>query len=411
MSYLSLLGNEQLPFNSSNAATCVDTCNQALHGSDKWVFGVSSVNEKSLPAAIWWIICQNIDIWSPHASKKKLKMFIKHVILTSLPSMTKGCTQVERHLTNEAHFLDRISVHQISAELLADSVLYEHKFVRRHLASRFCNLLEKSILPLFGDVKLNMSPRWKEGLSALENTLSKVCLGFSAGCQKDVLIQKSFSLYVTCTLNLERLVIDHLLECGDPFFSHKQNELLRLLVACRRALKCSIMAYCEEKVRTTQSALIPVLSEDVHSVLWLSRSLSVVLRLQRHCQKIIDCEAADMIFSLMDHTSYVFLTLSKYQCPSAVSIIAEKPEQLNSDVTQEQSSVNESVSCLDTTNDIESWKSVLLIAESLKEQAQDLIISLKDALLHGFMWGLASALDHSNATDRDYKAEAVEMEM
>ncbi|KAJ6765963.1 UNHEALTHY RIBOSOME BIOGENESIS PROTEIN 2-like protein [Salix purpurea] len=468
MSYLSLLGNEQLPFNSSNAATCVDTCNQALHGSDKWVFGVSSVNEKSLPAAIWWIICQNIDIWSPHASKKKLKMFIKHVILTSLPSMTKGCTQVERHLTNEAHFLDRISVHQISAELLADSVLYEHKFVRRHLASRFCNLLEKSILPLFGDVKLNMSPRWKEGLSALENTdvvsgrKSSTCDDLARGkppshllsampadicreaisvkftdCQsllrlfcwmpKGCINSKSFSLYVTCTLNLERLVIDHLLECGDPFFSHKQYELLRLLVACRRALKCSIMAYCEEKVRTTQCALIPVLSEDVHSVLWLSRSLSVVLRLQETLSEDKDCEAADMIFSLMDHTSYVFLTLSKYQCPSAVSVIAEKPEQLNSDVTQEQSSVNESVSCLDTTNDIESWKSVLLIAESLKEQAQDLIISLKDALCReklsdeidvdwnrlssmvscfsGFMWGLASALDHSNATDRDYKAK------
>jgi hypothetical protein len=127
MSYLSFLDNERLPVNSSNAATFVDTCNQALHGSDKWVFGVSSVNEKSLPAAIWWIICQNIDIWSPHASKKKLKMFIKHVILTSLPYITKGCTQVERHRTNEAHFLDKISVHQISAELLADSVLYEHK--------------------------------------------------------------------------------------------------------------------------------------------------------------------------------------------------------------------------------------------------------------------------------------------
>jgi hypothetical protein len=189
------------------------------------------------------------------------------------------------------------------------------------------------------------------------------------------------------------------------------------------------MAYCEEKVRTTHSALIPVLFEDVHSVLWLSRSVSVVFRLQETLSEDKACEVADMIFSLMDHTSYVFLTLSKYQCPSAVSIIAEKPytEQLNSDVTQEQSSVNESLPCLDTSNDVESCKSVILIAESLKEQAQDLIISLKDAhcnekssdeidvdwnklssmvsCFSGFMWGLASALDHSNATDSDYKAK------
>ena len=36
--------------------------------------------------------------------------------------------------------------------------------------------------------------------------------------------------------------------------------------------------------------------------------------------------------------------------------------------------------CLDTSNDFESWKSVIIIAESLEEQTQDLIISLKDAL-------------------------------
>jgi hypothetical protein len=82
---------------------------------------------------------------------------------------------------------------------------------------------------------------------------------------------------------------------------------------------------------------------------------------------------------------------------------------------------------LDTSNDLESWKSVIIIAESLEEQTQDLIISLKDALFKnagdeidvvdwnklssivscfcGFMWGLASALDHTNATDSDYKVK------
>jgi hypothetical protein len=68
MSYLSLLINEQLAVYSSNAGTCLDTCTQAMHGSDKWVLDVCPVNEKSLPAAIWWIICRNINIWSIHAS-------------------------------------------------------------------------------------------------------------------------------------------------------------------------------------------------------------------------------------------------------------------------------------------------------------------------------------------------------
>ncbi|CAK7329555.1 unnamed protein product [Dovyalis caffra] len=471
MSYLLLLGNEQLPVYSSNAATCPDTCHQALHGIEKWVFAVCSVNEKSLPAAIWWIICRNIDIWSIHASKKKLKMFLKHVILTSLPSITKSCTQGERHHTTEAGLQNKISVHQISAELLADSLLYEHKFVRRHLASRFCNLLEKLVLPLFGDVELNESPKWQEDLSALENSyvvsgrksstfdefaegkptshlLSEMPADISeestimkfTACQsllrllcwmpKGYINSKSFSLYVTCTLNLERHLIGHLLECGDSFFSNRQYELLRLLVTCRRALKYLTMSYCEEKIGITQSSFIPILSEDGRSVLWLSKSLSVVFRLQKKLSKDKACEVTDMIFSLMDHTSYVFLTLSKYQCTCAVdSIIAEKryTEQPNSDLGQEQSSVNKSDPCVDTSNDFESWKSVLLIAESLKEQTQDLIISLKNALckkvgdeidvvdwnklssivscFSGFMWGLASALDHTNATESDYKVK------
>ncbi|KAG6761632.1 hypothetical protein POTOM_034860 [Populus tomentosa] len=307
MSYLSLLINEQLPVYSSNAGTCLDTCNQAMHESDKWVLDVCSVIEKSLPAAIWWIIFRNIDIWSIHASKKKSKMFLKHAILTSLPSITKGCTEV----------------------------------------------LEKSVLPLFGDIELNASPKWQEDLSALEN--SYVVSGRKSSTCDEIAVGKSISHLL--------FVIGHLLECGDSFFSRKQYELLRLLVTCRKALKYLIIAYCEEKI--AQSSLIPILSEDVRSVLWLSKSMSVVFRLQETLSEDNACEVTDMIFSLMDQTSYVFLTLSKYQCICAVdSIIAERPctELPNSDVAQEQSSVNKSNPCLDTSKDFESWKSVIIIA-------------------------------------------------
>ncbi|KAL3580749.1 hypothetical protein D5086_018584 [Populus alba] len=444
MSYLSLLINEQLPVYSSNARTCLDNCNQAMHESDKWVLDVCSVIEKSWPAAIWWIIFRNIDIWSIHASKKKSKMFLNHATLTSLPSITKGCIEVERHHTSEA-------VLKLPLLLVCSQVL------------------EKSVLPLFGDIELNASPKWQEDLSALENssvvsgrkssTCDEIAVGKSishllsempadisrelaimkfTACQsllrllcwmpKGYINSRSFSLYVTCTLNHERFVIGHLLECGDSFFSRKQYELLRLLVTCRKALKYLIMAYCEEKI--AQSSLIPILSEDVRSVLWLFKSMSVVFRLQETLSEDNACEVTDMIFSLMDQTSYVFLTQSKYQCTCAVdSIIAEKTctELPNSDVAQEQSSVNKSNPCLDTSNDFESWKSVIIIAESLEEQTQDLIISLKDALFKnagdeidavdwnklfsivscfcGFMWGLASALDHTNATDSDYKVK------
>ncbi|KAJ6985698.1 hypothetical protein NC653_023600 [Populus alba x Populus x berolinensis] len=113
MSYLSLLINEQLPVYSSNARTCLDNCNQAMHESDKWVLDVCSVIEKSWPAAIWWIIFRNIDV------------------------------------------------------------------------------LEKSVLPLFGDIELNASPKWQEDLSALEN--SSVVSGRKSSTCDEIAVGKSIS--------------------------------------------------------------------------------------------------------------------------------------------------------------------------------------------------------------------------
>lgn len=230
---------------------------------------------------------------------------------------------------------------------------------------------------------------------------------------------------------LFRLVICSLLEGQDALSSYKLYELLRLLVSCRRALKYIIMAYCEKKAETTQSSLIPTLSEDSLSVLWLVKSLSMVVELEEKLSGDFADEVRDLIFSLMDHTSYVFLTLSRYQYNCTVhSICAKIPheEKPSSEIGQQQSSLNKSGPRMDSSKDIEAWKNVLLLAETLKEQTQGLLVSLKDApcnekagddinfvdlnklssvvsCFSGFLWGLASALSRVNATDSDYKVK------
>ena len=40
-----------------------------------WNLGICSLNEGSLPIAIWQLLSQNIDVWSVHASRKSLKAF------------------------------------------------------------------------------------------------------------------------------------------------------------------------------------------------------------------------------------------------------------------------------------------------------------------------------------------------
>ncbi|XP_050231110.1 uncharacterized protein LOC126680105 [Mercurialis annua] len=476
LSRFSLLDDDSISVQNTDAATCPANYGQALDVSDEWDLGVCSVNKKSLPTAIWWVVCRNIDIWSLHAGKKKFKMFLSHIIHTGISIMARGFTAEENNQAGETGFLNKISVHRISAELLTNSILYEHKFVRRHLASRFCRLLEKSVLSLFSDfsiidVNLHSLPNWQEVLSAagslpvavsgsklavcdellegksvphlscetasdnsIELSIKKfgACqrlLSFFCWLPKGYMNSRSFSVYVTYLLNLERYTVSCLSECPDAMSSYNRYELIKLFISCRRALKYVVMAFTEQKTVTTHSSVIPVLSEDLFSILWLFKSVFMVFGLQETFSKDHSYETREMLITLMDHTSYVLLALSKHDCTCAIhSIIAKKSqlEQTNSKIAQEPSIQNGSTSLLDILENDKAWKSILFVAESLKEQTQDLLTSLKDALcnekvqnhvdlvdlnklsctvswISGFLWGLASSLHYTNATDGDRK--------
>lgn len=219
-------------------------------------------------------------------------------------------------------------------------------------------------------------------------------------------------------------MVGSLLQCRGALFSHNRCELFRLFVSCRRTLKNIIMVSCEEKAECSQSSLIPMLSE-AHFVLWLFKSVFLVIGPQESLSDDCFQEVGDLIFSLMDHTSYIFATLSKYHFSSAIdsSIVSEKPhkEQPSSHVGSEHDNLNKSGPCFDSSK-VEAWKNMFLVFDSLEEEAQSLLNSLKDAVCDGkldvkavnlnnlslvvscfsrILWGLASVVNHIDAESSD----------
>ncbi|EXB36837.1 hypothetical protein L484_003222 [Morus notabilis] len=479
MEYLPLVSKNQQPISAFDQTTSKEAY---AHESDEWDFGVSSVNKKSLATAIWWILCQNIDIWSIHAAKKKLKMFLSLLIYSSIPNGEKrSFEQVEKHHNHETNQLNRVTMQQISLELFNNSILYEQQFVRRYFASRFCRALEKSVLHFvsnsFANVDFKSSPNWPEVLSDLENSVAIVSRNqngmydcFSAAkpvtCSSGKLLtendkepkallltsmeltasqnllslltwipkgffsSRSFSLLLTSILNLERLVIGCLLDCEGTSNSHKGYKLLRLFLCCRKVMKYIIMASCEEKTGASQTSLTQMYPGKSLSVMWLFKSLYAVVGIQELLSKDSGTQVDNTIFSLLDHTLYVFLTLNQYHFNHAVQSVKNPQnscnEQHNAGVNYEQSDLTGSKRCLSSCSYVEPWNGVFCVAKSLREQMQSLLIPLKDVLcdenvgvltnvvnlnrfssviscFSGFLWGLASVMKQTDVRSSDHK--------
>lgn len=471
MGYLSLVVDDQLI-----SANFQSTTQQLNH--TKWDFNVSGINEKSLPTALWWVICQNIDVWCCHADNKKLKKFLSLLVHTSIPCTSSSSNLVGACDMDEAGQIKKVTVHQISLGLLSDSIFYEHKFIRRNLASRFCHVLEKSVLLLFKhlpkpEIDFASSPNWPEVLSILEklsvvvsgkrhtaydprelsncvssnkmtskiskeeDALQLASMNFNA-CQhllnllcwmpKEFFLSKSFELFGTYILNLERLVISCLLQSQGALSSHDQYELFKLFVSSRRTLKYIIMASCEEIMEDTVASPIATMSDGPFLVLWLLKSLYVLVDLQGVLFEDCTVQVSHMIFSLMDHTSYIFLTIGKYDFQSALHffVATEKP-------CKNQPAAHECISKEpDLSSEIskvsDNSKNIFLVAETLKEQSESLLISLKNALCNenvgvgidvvnwnrsssiiscigGFLCGIASAVNETIEKNNVQKAK------
>lgn len=204
-------------------------------------------------------------------------------------------------------------------------------------------------------------------------------------------------------------------------------EFLRLFVSCRKTLKYIIMRFIE-KTEADQSLPNSIISESSFLVLWLFKSVSVIVGLKETFSAKNTTPLKFMVFSLMDHTSYVLLGIGKYQVIHALSIDkeAEKPsEEMSNRIVHEDSHLLQSSQYVDFPQS-EALKSLTFMTDNLKEQMQSLLVYLKDvhrcgnvgfgisyekmnrlsftvSCLSGVLWSLASIMGLTDMNGCDHK--------
>lgn len=208
-----------------------------------------------------------------------------------------------------------------------------------------------------------------------------------------------------------------------------QFELLKLFASCRKALKYIFMAYYE--AGNGQNSSFPVPSENQFPVSWIFKSLSIINQIQEASPGGSDRKIKDIIFSLMDHTSYLFLTTSKYQFKTALClmVIDKKPcKEQDQDVCHEINDGDDL--CLDPSHCVEVCNTAIQMSINLKEQAENELIFLKKpnvaigngnnsvnmckvnslaSCLNGFLWGLASAVDHTDLRNSNRRMRSMKL--
>lgn len=126
MGYLKLVTKNQLYIPSSEDASSKDIFLQHAHKIEAWDLGIGSVNKKSVPSAVWWILCRNIDVWCAHARKKDLKKFMSILVHSSIPYLSNELNENKIHIKKMATTRE-VNISQISLEVLGNSVLYEQR--------------------------------------------------------------------------------------------------------------------------------------------------------------------------------------------------------------------------------------------------------------------------------------------
>ncbi|KAL1815472.1 hypothetical protein ACET3Z_018046 [Daucus carota] len=404
MEYIPVFDKILLPISSANDVNDSEMSVQRSLGKDGWDFSVGAVNKKSLPTATWWIICQNIDVWCAYPAKEKLKMFLSLLIQSSLPSSENNFKVFGKHTTDKHGHIKAITAHQISSELLRNAVLYEQKFVRRHMASGLCEIMEELVSSISivepNSCSSNMSHVLKVKIKDCQSLLKFLCW-----IPKGFIKSKSLSDYTSCIINLERRLQGSFIEISSALQPYECHELFRLFMLCRKALNKLTMA-SEKRMEPCHFISTPIYHDTLFQTSGLSMSLSAVIGLQ---DMFPDCvsESNRTIISLMDHTSYMVLTFSKDQFIHAIKPLMNSVKPCKD--------MNNEDSCLDSASNLDAWKTIVSYTESIKEQARTALISLKEFLsgrdatgftaqevklfsptiscIQGVLWGLASALD------------------
>ncbi|CAN4125104.1 unnamed protein product [Withania somnifera] len=453
MRYLSLVTEDRISKSSVDQVSSKDIYPKHLYETDVWNLGTGSIDKKLFPSALWWIICQNVDIWCPHASKRDLKKFLLALIQNSFPCLSTKMSHLRNYIEKSGS-VTGVNRHLVSVELLSNTILYEQRPVCRHMASILCQILKKSVSSIFsyvGEVDLNSTPDWENAIHALEKssptffrsnhpqdndslliepihhllndiaaepcekelspsdteiTRCRAFLNLLSWIPKGHLSSKSFSLYVTSILNIDRLVVSCLFDQHGSVAFCSCYELLRLLVTCRRTFKNLLMASCEGK--KGHQLMQACLSSGSSPVFWLLKSVSAITGFLSVFSQQTSPQLKYMIFSLMDHTSFILLTLFKDQFKAILSLTASNSYggAISSAYGHEDTVPKEDGQCSDLSDNDDARRSVSSVAGTLTGHAQDLLDYLNVALINKKVGDLAGlqAMDKVSAVVSCFQA-------
>lgn len=195
-------------------------------------------------------------------------------------------------------------------------------------------------------------------------------------------------------------------------------------------MKCIIADSCE-RTETCDTFLTSVFFEDSLPALWLFKSVYAVVGIQELLPKGGYCKVDDLIFTLMDHTLYLLLTLNKYQFSYAPHFFKDSlnhcKEKDNAKPVHEERNLMETDPLLDSSVYFEAWNnSVSLVPKSLREHLEIFLITLKNAVgnkkggydtsvldfnkfssivscFSGILWGVVSVVKQTDSRDSDIK--------
>ncbi|MQL78938.1 hypothetical protein Taro_011362 [Colocasia esculenta] len=446
MEYLSLLRTrEQLEFFQKEKVG--EGQEMLLTAKDSWDMGVCSLNERSLPIAIWWLLCENIDIWCVHSSKRSLKEF-SHLLVHHAISCVQNCggdTIVPKRW--EPSSQRKVMVHHISINLLNNIAFYEQPVLLRNFTSKLSGLLKKSILPAvthtFGsNMNLSSLPDLSEILSSLgkepflpDYIHSEDCAGWELSptvhleirmCQALLFlfcklpevhkILRSLSVIVAYILHLERLLVLMLLSCPGEYF---QYGFLSLFVSCRQTLRHLLVAAVDDKMGTERSSDLDTLFGSPSLVQWLLKSASRIVGMSySHFGDEHPDEVSKMFFMLMDHTSYLFQALSEAQVNEMMhsvltgeNLLLDQPMH---HVLSEMKTSSEVELLPNSSGGLDAWKRLEIVASVLRNEARISLLTLRNidnvgdgagimalnwnnlsntlSCLQGFLWSFVSAM-------------------
>ncbi|KAG8073909.1 hypothetical protein GUJ93_ZPchr0006g41482 [Zizania palustris] len=212
-----------------------------------WDLSLSSLDKFSFSVATWRLLCENIDMWSSHAAKKDLKNFFSNLIKFSFVQKWT-CKHIDDSGSQSSY--QETTLHNVSVELLCDTIIYDRKVLLKNLESSFCCALKKTVLSFVTDANednalLDLPPDLMDILTKLENKefvatdsdvthtngtdklwLCENLLNFLSTVPGFHANSKSFSQLINYILHLERLLLLAML--GHSYESSNSLKLLRL---------------------------------------------------------------------------------------------------------------------------------------------------------------------------------------